>query len=167
MPVLPMCEVCYSFHLSPSQHLDVRFSSTELTEDPDLASAVLRLLTPQMLVSAWEALILEKKVLVVCADATVVPYCCEFLRRLVLPLTVVTFVPLLPRQTLTAIEAPFPYLVGGCSSAITDMQIDLSETVLYSLFLTMLLICLRLSKIHDFCNFIILYKEHSTVYLPR
>jgi hypothetical protein len=64
-----------------------------------------------MLVSAWEALISERKVLVVSTNTAIIPYCCEFLHRLVLPLIIVFIAPILPKESLTAIEAPFPCLV--------------------------------------------------------
>eukprot|EP00392_Amoebophrya_sp_AT5.2_P016148 g16391.t1 len=87
-----------------------------------------------MMVDAWEALILENKVLVVSSVAAVVPYCCEFLRRLVLPLVVInTYVPFLPEELLSAIEAPFPYLLGAETNAVYDNHIDLSDTFVVDL----------------------------------
>ena len=87
-----------------------------------------------MLVNAWEAIISEKKVLVVGSIPSTVSACCEFLRRISLPLvTINTFVPLLPTPLINAIEAPFPYLLGVETSVISDSGMDLTGTVVIDL----------------------------------
>ncbi|KAJ1432492.1 hypothetical protein B484DRAFT_327313, partial [Ochromonadaceae sp. CCMP2298] len=66
-----------------------------------------------MLVKAWEALVLERKVLVMSSVSSVIPAVCEFLRRMVSPLNIInTYVPLLSLQLIETVEAPTPYLLG-------------------------------------------------------
>lgn len=131
-PVLPMSHVSYSFQIGSLPRV-IRFSSIDQINDINFSKLALSLLTPQMLVSAWESLMVEEKVLVVSNNTFLIQYICEFLRRIVLPLSIVTFSPYLPKEALPVIEAPFPYLVGGCSRNILDSQIDLSETVILDL----------------------------------
>lgn len=131
-PVLPMSNISYSFQIGAVPRI-IRFSSVDQTDDSDFSTLALNLLTPQMLVSAWESLMIEERVLVVSNNISIIQYICELLRRLVLPLSIVTFSPFLPKEALPAIEAPFPYLVGGCSRHILDSMVDLSETVIMDL----------------------------------
>ena len=132
LPLVSMCGFAYRYKIATT-FSEISFSSIEHVQDIDLSEIILRLFTPYMLTIAWEALILEKKVLVVSSNTPLVAYSCEFLRRIVSPLTVVTFSSLLPKETLQAIEAPFPYLVGGCTDNIRENDIDLTETVVIDL----------------------------------
>jgi hypothetical protein len=114
--------------------LALHFDQLGMVEDEDMNLIASRLLTPQMIYDSWEALILENKVLVISSIPSIVPYCCEFLRRLVLPLVVInTYVPFLPVELLSTIEAPFPYLVGAQSDHIQLHQVDVSETYVVDL----------------------------------
>ena len=102
-------EVCFS-----NGNAVIDFSEIEQVNDSDSNNIVLRAFSPRMMVSAWEALILERKVLVVTSIPSILGPCCEFLRRLTLPLASInTFVPYLPIQLIQAIEAPFLYLHGA------------------------------------------------------
>ena len=132
-PVVSCACMDYRIRLQAGS-LMLSFNALGLVDDDDMNMIALRLLTPQMMADAWEALILENKVLVVSSVAGVVPYCCEFLRRLVLPLVVInTYVPFLPEEILSAIEAPFPYLLGAQTCAVFDNHIDLSDTYVVDL----------------------------------
>lgn len=105
-----------------------------MVEDEDIMLIASRLLTPQLLYDSWEALILEHKVLVISSVPSIVPHCCEFLRRLVLPLVVInTYVPFLPEELLSTIEAPFPYLVGAKSEHVFSSRVDISDTYVVDL----------------------------------
>ena len=132
-PVVSCACMDYRIRLQAGS-LMLSFNALGLVDDDDMNMIALRMLTPQMMTDAWEALILENKVLVVSSVAGVVPYCCEFLRRLVLPLVVInTYVPFLPEDILSAIEAPFPYLLGAETRAVFDNHIDLSDTYVVDL----------------------------------
>lgn len=112
----------------------LKFSSVEQVEDFDIDYIVLSVMTPLMLVQAWEALVLEKKVLVVSATDSIITACCEFLRRVVAPLVIVnTYVPLLPLQLIDAVDAPFPYLLGTNTRMLKENIMDLSDTVVVDL----------------------------------
>ena len=73
--------------------------------------------------------------LVVSTTRAIIAPCCDFLRRLVLPLNVVnTYVPLLPPQLINAIEAPFPYLIGADTAAVLESDaLDLTHIVVVDL----------------------------------
>eukprot|EP00603_Paraphysomonas_imperforata_P007903 CAMPEP_0114417838 /NCGR_PEP_ID=MMETSP0103-20121206/3177_1 /TAXON_ID=37642 ORGANISM="Paraphysomonas imperforata, Strain PA2" /NCGR_SAMPLE_ID=MMETSP0103 /ASSEMBLY_ACC=CAM_ASM_000201 /LENGTH=1467 /DNA_ID=CAMNT_0001586157 /DNA_START=55 /DNA_END=4455 /DNA_ORIENTATION=- len=109
--------------------IPLQFNRLGMVDDFDMYTIALRLLSPQMMVDAWECLMLEYKVLVLSSCKEVIPPCCEFLRRMVSPLVVVnTYVPLLPSSLLNAIEAPFPYLVGAQTDEVLANFIDLTDT---------------------------------------
>jgi len=116
----------------------VKFSYLELVEDIDMDYVVLNVMTPAMLVAAWEAIVLERKVIVISNTNDIIIPCCEFLRRLVAPLTIVnTYVPLLPLQLIDTVDdtvdAPFPYLLGANTDLLKRNIRDLSDTVVVDL----------------------------------
>jgi len=88
-------------------------------------------LKPEMIVYSWESLILERKVLVTSSTQSLIAPCCEFLRRLILPLILVqAYVPVTSVGTMNVIEAPFPYLVGVHSDLLGLMPwLDYSDIV--------------------------------------
>eukprot|EP00602_Paraphysomonas_sp_CaronLab_P003946 CAMPEP_0185018462 /NCGR_PEP_ID=MMETSP1103-20130426/1172_1 /TAXON_ID=36769 /ORGANISM="Paraphysomonas bandaiensis, Strain Caron Lab Isolate" /LENGTH=1414 /DNA_ID=CAMNT_0027548275 /DNA_START=447 /DNA_END=4691 /DNA_ORIENTATION=- len=132
-PVISLPLMRYDIRLSGGT-LPLNFNAIGLVDDEDMNLIALKLLNPQMLVETWEALLLENKVLVISSVPAVVPYCCEFVRRLVLPLVVInTYVPFLPDELLSTIEAPFPYLVGAQSEAVYRNRVDLSDTFVVDL----------------------------------
>lgn len=133
LPIIQLPFMRYNINFACG-NATLNFSSCGQVEDDDMTLIAIRLMDPNMLVSAWEALILERKVLVISSVHSVVRYCCEFLRRLVQPLVVInTYIPFLPDILLNAIEAPFPYLVGAESKTIFDSDVDLSDTVVVDL----------------------------------
>lgn len=132
-PVLPIANVEYSFRLS-SGCTTLRFSAVEQVEDIDVSLTGLMLLSPHMLVSAWEAILMERKLLIISTNSVIIPACCEFLRRIILPLSVInTYVPLLPEQLMGTIEAPFPYVLGANATLLRNSDIDTSETLILDL----------------------------------
>ena len=127
-PILGSASLHYEVRLS-SGVLPLHFNELGLVDDDDINMIALQAFTPQMLVDTWKALILENKILVICSNGAIVPYCCEFLRRIILPLILITtYVPFLPEELLSTIEAPFPYLVGAQSESVYANRIDLSDT---------------------------------------
>lgn len=132
-PVLPISNVEYLFRLS-SGATTLRFSKVEQVEDIDVCLTGLMLLSPSMLVSAWETILMERKLLVISTNSVIIPACCEYLRRIVLPLSLInTYVPLLPEQLMGTIEAPFPYVLGANTSILQKSDIDTSETLILDL----------------------------------
>jgi hypothetical protein len=132
-PIINVPSLSYDIHFS-SGVLTLQFDQLGLVKDEDMNLIVSRLFTPQMLFDSWEALIVENKVLVISSVSSIIPYCCEFLRRLVVPLVVVnTYVPLLTEELLDTIEAPFPYLVGAQSDHVYAHGVDLSDTYVVDL----------------------------------
>ena len=135
-PILPTCGVRYELQFDDTSVAHLEFNSSEQISDVDSIMIVLSVFTPDMLLSAWESVMLERKVLVVSTNTSIIAPCCDFIRRLVLPLNVVnTYVPLLPAQLINAIEAPFPYLIGAETGAVidADIPIDLSHIVVIDL----------------------------------
>lgn len=74
---------------------------------------VLACLSAPELVKALSALLLERKVILVSRQQELLGCCCEALLGLLYPFTWShTYIPLLCRQLLPYINAPFPYLIG-------------------------------------------------------
>jgi hypothetical protein len=96
IPIYPTYGISYEIEFSNGT-VDLAFNLAEQVIDIDIDYIATNILNPVMLIKAWESIILERKVLVISSVDSVITPCCEFLRKLVLPLTVVnTFVPLLP-----------------------------------------------------------------------
>lgn len=133
IPIFPGAGLQYDVAMTNGT-ASLKFSSVEQVEDFDIDYIVLSVMTPLMLVQAWEAIVLEKKVLVVSATDSIITACCEFLRRMVAPLVIVnTYVPLLPLQLIDAVDAPFPYLLGTNTKMLKENILDLSDTVVVDL----------------------------------
>lgn len=133
IPILPGVGLQYDLKLT-SGIASLKFSLAEQVEDIDVDFIVLNMLTPIILVRAWESLILERKLLVVSSSDACVIACCEFLRRIVLPLSIVsTYVPLLPLQLIDTVDAPFPYLLGANSKMLKENIFDLQDTIVIDL----------------------------------
>lgn len=133
LPILPAVGLQYDIAFTKGI-ASLKFSLAEQVEDVDIDFIVLNVMTPLMLVKAWESVILERKVLVVSSSDACTIACCEYLRRMVLPLTIVnTYVPLLPLQLIDAVDAPFPYLLGANIKLLKENILDLSDTVVIDL----------------------------------
>jgi DENN (AEX-3) domain len=132
-PIMPSSGLTYVLQFdSGSAKLD--FNSCEQINDCDVNMIPVSLFTPHMLTAAWESILLERKVLIISVSSSIISPSCEFLRRLMLPLNLVnTFVPLLPRQLINAIEAPFPYLCGAETQFVLESEANLSNIVLIDL----------------------------------
>ena len=133
IPIFPAVGMKYDIVLSTGT-ASLKFSSVEQVEDIDIDYIVLNVMTPMMLVKAWEAIILEKKVLVISNTDSIITACVEFLRRMMSPLVIVnTYVPLLPLQLIETVDAPVPYLLGSNTKMLKDNILDLSDTVVVDL----------------------------------
>jgi hypothetical protein len=133
VPILPIGNVTYVLELNTGYAL-LEFNSSEQVSDIDIDMIPLSILSPQMIITAWESILLERKVLVVSEIPTLLSPCCEFLRRLVSPLIMInTFIPSLPKQLIDAIEAPFPYLIGAEKIAVINSKADLTDIVVIDL----------------------------------
>ncbi len=133
-PILPACNLEYRICFSTGD-AKLSFSAHEQVIDVETYSVALRLLTPTMLIRAWEAVILERKLLVLSSRTALLEPCCEFIRRLALPLALVSpYMPNLSEQAIAAIEAPFPYLYGCDSKLLARYKyLDLSDTIIVNL----------------------------------
>lgn len=133
MPIFPGPKLHYVVQFTYGE-AELSFSNNSQAIDEDLDSIVLNLCTPEMLVYAWESIIMERKVLVISSNASVLQPVCNFIRQLALPLAYVnTFVPCLPKEAITMVEAPVPYLLGAETSIIIDNGVDLTDTVVIDL----------------------------------
>jgi hypothetical protein len=146
-PMLPISGVQYNINFqrvlkgsSASELVDsafikpIKFSNVEQVCDWSINAVALSVFNAKMLVSAWEAILLERKVLVASTNAALIAPCCEFLRRLVLPLMVInTYVPYLTPLIINTLDSPLPYLVGADTNDVLNSFIDLSETVVVDL----------------------------------
>ena len=122
IPILAGCGLKYEIIFPiPDGSAILEFSAVERPIDGDVDVLPLMIFTPQMIVNCWEAMILEEKVLVVSSRKDIIAICTEFISRLILPMQLVNFyVPLLPRDLIDSVQAPFPYLLGVYRGDMTD-----------------------------------------------
>lgn len=140
LPIVPGAGINYCLKLSKGA-TTIKFSTVDQIEDAEMDAIVLTIMTPLMLVRAWEAVVMERKVLVTSSMSSVIAASCEYIRRLALPLQIVnTYVPLLPVELIHTIEAPFPYLLGANSTAVNEGDVDVSETVIIDLVFSLIYI---------------------------
>lgn len=133
VPILPTPGVQYDFKFNDGD-INLSFSELEQVLDEEVFAIALQILHPGILVAAWGAIILERKVLVTSCMTSVLEPCCEFLRKLALPLTISNYVPNLSEPFLQVVEAPFPYLYGTNSTLLAaHPEIDLGETIIIDL----------------------------------
>lgn len=133
-PIVPASGLKYILQFTNNKAI-IDFSSIEQIRDPDLDMLAFRLFSPQMLVAVWEAVMLEKKMMIISRTESVVGPCCEFIRRLVLPLTVVsTFIPILPAEAAEMLESPVPYIVGVKRDIVVDtLYLNYPDTIVVDL----------------------------------
>lgn len=131
-PILPACGLKYELRFPSGSHVPVRFSPLEQLDDADIFLVAMQVLNPRMLILAWESLLLERHVLVVSSLPALIGPCCEFLKRLVLPMAFVgSYVPYLLDPEF--IEAPVPYLQGVSTQRLRNSGADLSDVVVVDL----------------------------------
>ena len=134
LPIAPGCGVRYEIELE-NGCVPLTFSSNEYVVDEDYNLLAVTFLTPNILLNTWEAIIMERKVLVVSSTPEIIPHVCDILRRLVLPLSYVnTYIPFLTKEfDASIVEAPVPFLIGAETSYILEKGADLSELVIVDL----------------------------------
>lgn len=130
IPIFPLSGAQYSIKFrSGSANLSI--SSTEVCNDEDLNSVALSFLSPSMLVAAWEAIMIERNVLVVGPNPSIVSCCCEFLKRMTLPLNYCNiFIPqILPEQIDVIVDAPLQYIIGADVNLVNQAHLTPHDTV--------------------------------------
>lgn len=133
LPVLPAPKVSYQFRLSSSVS-SVQFSEMEHAVDIDMDVVVLSLLSPEMIVKAWEALVVERRVVVTSSNSALLLPVCEFLKRLLTPFSFVgTYIPFIPSSGIEALEAPGNFIIGVDAAALKESSVSLSGIVLLDL----------------------------------
>jgi hypothetical protein len=132
-PVLPIPSLQYQFEFPNNPSLaTISFGSLEFVEDSDFDVIAMTVLTPIMMVKAWEALIVERSVLVVSKDISLLLPCCEFLRKLIAPMSFSgTYVPVMPSSEL--LEATGTFLMGVELNMLVNTGVPLSGIVLLDL----------------------------------
>ena len=131
-PVLPACGLVYELRFPCGRGLPLHVSINEQFDDDDVFAVALQVLNPRMLVLVWESLLLERHVLVVSSHPSLLAPCCEFLKRLILPLAFVgSYIPHLPDANL--IDAPVPYLHGISAQRLRSSGADLAGVVVLDL----------------------------------
>lgn len=133
IPIFPAPNMKYLFQFS-NNHLDITFSSLEHANEMDIDLVLQFFLTPAMIVKAWEALITERRILVVARDESILLPCCEFFRRLVAPMPYSgTFIPNLPTSGFEAVQAPGTFIFGAQVDALREAEQDLSGLMVIDL----------------------------------
>lgn len=131
-PILPAAGLRYHLKFPSGNHVQLQFSEIEQLDDSDIFSVAMHSLNPRILILAWESLVLERKVLVVSSHIALLAPCCQFLKRLVLPMpfenSCIFHLP-----DINYIDAPVPYLYGVSSQRLRSSGADLSEVVVIDL----------------------------------
>lgn len=133
IPILPLPNFSYCFKLFKSS-LRIKFSILELVEDTNIDMLALASLTPEIIVKAWEALIMERRILVLSSREEFLLPVCEFLRRILTPLSFIgTYIPILPSSGVEAVEAPGTFIVGAKTDLIKSSTLMLNGIVIIDL----------------------------------
>jgi hypothetical protein len=133
IPIFPAAGLQYNFEFTVG-NAALNFSAIEQIEDIDMDLIIVSIMSPIMLVKVWESIVLERKVLVISTTDSIITACCEYFRRMAIPLVMVnTFVPLLPIELIDVVDAPFPYLLGANTTILNESKVDLSSTVIVDL----------------------------------
>jgi hypothetical protein len=107
MPIQPLFQMNYTFSLVKNRApLSLSFLSTSgVIEDSLLASCILSLFTPVMIVKAWESIIIGRRIIVVSQNQQILSPCIEFIRSLVSPMKMkATFHHFLSRDMIQFLE---------------------------------------------------------------
>lgn len=133
LPLFPLPNTAYDFAFSDGKSL-LSFDDVELVKDFELHALVLGALTPIMMIRAWEALIVERRILVASSYSALLLPCCEFIRRLISPLPFMgAYIPQLPASGVEAIEAPGTFIIGVDTNTLRRSSLDLSGIVVLDL----------------------------------
>ena len=71
LPILPACNLEYKIHFSTGYEI-LSFSNLEQVNDAEIYKIALGSLNSMMMISAWEALVLERKIIVVASEDSLV-----------------------------------------------------------------------------------------------
>ena len=85
LPIFPACGIKYEIQF-PKGILPLKFSSIEQPEDSDTELVALSVMTPNMLIDAWESIVLEKKVIVASSNKEVIIIIVAFIIIIILNL---------------------------------------------------------------------------------
>jgi hypothetical protein len=130
-PILPLPSVHYNFQFADTSVV-ISFGGLQNVEEPDMDIIAMTVLTPFMMVKAWEAIILDRSVLVVSKDTSLLLPCCEFLRKLISPMSFSgTFIPIMP--SIELLEACGTFLMGADLNVLTATDAPLSGVVILDL----------------------------------
>lgn len=130
-PVLPLPFVNYRFQFGESDSV-ISFGGLQYVEETDLDVIAMTVLTPIMMVKAWEAIILDRSILVVSKDTSLLLPCCEFLRKLISPMSFSgTFIPIMP--SIELLEATGTFLMGADLNMLASSDAPLSGIVILDL----------------------------------
>jgi hypothetical protein len=129
LPILPMTKIKYNFLLSNNQ-CNLNFDELEQPEDFEKSSIILQCLTPYMMARSWEALMVERRVLVTSSHPQLLLPICEFLRKLISPLPFMgVYIPELPGSQVEAIDAPGTFVIGVDTILLKRAAMDLNGIV--------------------------------------
>lgn len=134
LPIVPIPNFRYDFELSPNKIHSIQFNKLEHVLNRDMTRVILNFFTPYMIVKAWEALILERRVLVCSNNVDVLMPACEFLSKLITPFDFNgIYIPVLPESGLEILEAPGKFLIGAKTQLIQNFQTILSGILVIDL----------------------------------
>jgi hypothetical protein len=124
-PLLSLPNISYSFNYQNTSTTLISFNSSGSLQDEALDNMPLLYFTPNMMVLAWEALVLEKSVLVLSSNSSVLLPCCEFLKRLILPMQFSgSYFPVIPPNP-EVFDIPGSFLLGAERKVFLDLDMSL------------------------------------------
>ena len=133
LPLIPIPNISYQFKFA-NNAASIQFSELEHVVDLDMDVVVLSILSPIMIVKAWEALIVERRVVVASVNTALLLPVCEFLKKLIAPFSFVgTYIPVIPSSGIEALEAPGNFIIGVDSTALKSSSVSLSGIVMIDL----------------------------------
>lgn len=133
MPLFPMPNLRYDFQFQTGT-LNMQFDALDSIRDQEVHALVVSAMSPQMIVRAWEALIVERRILVTSSYPALLLPCCELVRKLIHPLPFMgAFIPELPASGVEAVEAPGTFIIGVETNTLRKSSVDLNGIVILDL----------------------------------
>eukprot|EP01040_Poterioochromonas_malhamensis_P019053 gene19053-22407_t len=131
-PVLALPSIDYKFIFGKS-NATISFGSLCNLEQEDFDAIALTTLTPYMMVKAWEAIIVERNVIVTSKDTSLLLPCCEFLKKIISPMTLAKthYIPVIP--ALDCLDSTGAYVMGVDLKMLTENDWPLPGVVILNL----------------------------------
>ncbi len=131
-PILPLPSLNYQFEFTPTLTGTINFGHLQNLEENDMDIIAMTVLTPTMIIKAWETLILERSILIVSKDTSLLLPVCDFIRKLITPMSYPgTFIPIMP--SIELLDATGFFIMGADVNQVINSDAKLSGIVILDL----------------------------------